>query len=312
MRALMTSARADEFVDRVATLQRSPATRTRSSAAAAANVAAAQAQATGPEGHRRAGAVRRGLRPAGRPAVADRRVPGGVRAAQCPGAGGGGRGHERGRDRASRATAWSRAVQRTRRRQQPAAQIAVDTAMAQRGKPYVWAASGPGSFDCSGLVQYAYAAAGIGLPHSSRLQAGWGSRSRGTSFSPVTWSPSTARSATWASTSATARWCTRPQRATSSRSPDRPHRRHRGDDAHRWLTHTPCHVAGVEQALADPGLRRGAGRPGRAGLVGVRPGRVDGHEGAAGHRDAARRRRPVGGVRRAAGARCGSPSWPWW
>ena len=55
-----------------------------------------------------------------------------------------------------------------------AAQIAVDTAMAQRGKPYVWAASGPGSFDCSGLVQYAYAAAGIDLPHSSRLQAGTG------------------------------------------------------------------------------------------------------------------------------------------
>ncbi len=55
-----------------------------------------------------------------------------------------------------------------------AAQIAVDTAMAQRGKPYVWAASGPGSFDCSGLVQYAYAAAGIDLPHSSRMQAGIG------------------------------------------------------------------------------------------------------------------------------------------
>ncbi|MCW2700893.1 MAG: Cell wall-associated hydrolase, invasion-associated protein [Blastococcus sp.] len=52
-----------------------------------------------------------------------------------------------------------------------AAQIAVDTAMAQRGKPYVWAAAGPGSFDCSGLVQYAYAAAGISLPHSSRMQA---------------------------------------------------------------------------------------------------------------------------------------------
>jgi cell wall-associated NlpC family hydrolase len=55
-----------------------------------------------------------------------------------------------------------------------AAQIAVDTAMAQRGKPYVWAAAGPGSFDCSGLVQFAYAAAGIGLPHSSRMQAGMG------------------------------------------------------------------------------------------------------------------------------------------
>jgi cell wall-associated NlpC family hydrolase len=52
-----------------------------------------------------------------------------------------------------------------------AAQIAIDTAMAQRGKPYVWAASGPRSFDCSGLTSYAFAAAGISLPHSSRLQS---------------------------------------------------------------------------------------------------------------------------------------------
>jgi cell wall-associated NlpC family hydrolase len=55
-----------------------------------------------------------------------------------------------------------------------AAQIAVDTAMAQRGKPYVWAASGPGSFDCSGLTAYAYHAAGIDLPHSSALQSKMG------------------------------------------------------------------------------------------------------------------------------------------
>jgi cell wall-associated NlpC family hydrolase len=55
-----------------------------------------------------------------------------------------------------------------------AAQIAVDTAMAQRGKPYVWAAGGPGSFDCSGLTSYAYAAAGVSLAHSSRLQSQMG------------------------------------------------------------------------------------------------------------------------------------------
>ncbi|HLM07188.1 MAG TPA: C40 family peptidase [Blastococcus sp.] len=55
-----------------------------------------------------------------------------------------------------------------------AAQIAVDTALAQRGKPYVWAADGPGSFDCSGLTAYAYAAAGVSLPHSSRLQSQMG------------------------------------------------------------------------------------------------------------------------------------------
>ncbi|HEY4603418.1 MAG TPA: C40 family peptidase [Blastococcus sp.] len=52
-----------------------------------------------------------------------------------------------------------------------AAQVAVSTAMAQRGKPYVWAAGGPGSFDCSGLTRYAYAAAGVSLPHSSRMQS---------------------------------------------------------------------------------------------------------------------------------------------
>ncbi|TKJ18949.1 C40 family peptidase [Blastococcus sp. CCUG 61487] len=55
-----------------------------------------------------------------------------------------------------------------------AAQIAVDTAMAQRGKPYVWAAEGPGSFDCSGLTLYAFRAAGIKLPHSSRMQSQMG------------------------------------------------------------------------------------------------------------------------------------------
>ncbi|WP_309229962.1 C40 family peptidase [Blastococcus sp. TML/M2B] len=55
-----------------------------------------------------------------------------------------------------------------------AAQVAITTAMAQRGKPYVWAAGGPGSFDCSGLTQYAFRAAGISLPHSSRLQAQMG------------------------------------------------------------------------------------------------------------------------------------------
>ena len=55
-----------------------------------------------------------------------------------------------------------------------AAQAAVDTAMAQLGDPYVWAAAGPDAFDCSGLTQYAFAAAGISLPHSSRMQASMG------------------------------------------------------------------------------------------------------------------------------------------
>jgi len=46
-----------------------------------------------------------------------------------------------------------------------AAGIAVKTACAQIGKPYVWGATGPGSFDCSGLTQYAWKAAGVSLTH---------------------------------------------------------------------------------------------------------------------------------------------------
>ena len=52
-----------------------------------------------------------------------------------------------------------------------AAQVAVDTALAQLGDPYVWAGAGPDVFDCSGLTQYAYAAAGVSLPHSSGMQS---------------------------------------------------------------------------------------------------------------------------------------------
>jgi cell wall-associated NlpC family hydrolase len=55
-----------------------------------------------------------------------------------------------------------------------AAQVAVDTALAQIGDPYVWAAGGPNAFDCSGLTQYAYAAAGVRLPHSSKAQSTMG------------------------------------------------------------------------------------------------------------------------------------------
>ena len=38
-------------------------------------------------------------------------------------------------------------------------------AMTRRGDPYVWGAAGPGTFDCSGLVMWAYAQVGISLPH---------------------------------------------------------------------------------------------------------------------------------------------------
>jgi cell wall-associated NlpC family hydrolase len=55
-----------------------------------------------------------------------------------------------------------------------AAQTAVDTARAQVGKAYEYGAAGPDSFDCSGLTQYSYRAAGIELPHSSRSQSEMG------------------------------------------------------------------------------------------------------------------------------------------
>lgn len=44
------------------------------------------------------------------------------------------------------------------------AQKAVAFAYAQLNKPYVWGAAGPGSYDCSGLVQAAWAAAGVSIP----------------------------------------------------------------------------------------------------------------------------------------------------
>lgn len=47
----------------------------------------------------------------------------------------------------------------------------VSFALAQNGKPYVWGASGPSSYDCSGLVQAATAAAGHTLPKPSASQA---------------------------------------------------------------------------------------------------------------------------------------------
>jgi cell wall-associated NlpC family hydrolase len=57
-----------------------------------------------------------------------------------------------------------------------AARTAINFACAQLGEPYQWAADGPGSWDCSGLTMKAYAAAGISLPHSSKLQVGYGTR----------------------------------------------------------------------------------------------------------------------------------------
>jgi len=42
---------------------------------------------------------------------------------------------------------------------------ALQAAITREGDPYVWGAAGPGEFDCSGLVVWAYAQEGIALPH---------------------------------------------------------------------------------------------------------------------------------------------------
>jgi peptidoglycan DL-endopeptidase CwlO len=51
-----------------------------------------------------------------------------------------------------------------------AAKIAIQVALAQQGKPYVWGATGPDTFDCSGLMLFAYRAAGITLPRVADQQ----------------------------------------------------------------------------------------------------------------------------------------------
>jgi peptidoglycan DL-endopeptidase CwlO len=52
---------------------------------------------------------------------------------------------------------------------------AVATAYAELGKPYAYGAGGPGSFDCSGLTSFVWAAAGVSLGHFTGAQRGQGS-----------------------------------------------------------------------------------------------------------------------------------------
>ncbi|MGP3975158.1 NlpC/P60 family protein [Streptomyces sp. 8N114] len=56
------------------------------------------------------------------------------------------------------------------------AAAALAAAKGKVGSPYVWGATGPSSFDCSGLTSWAYKQAGASLPRTSQAQANAGTR----------------------------------------------------------------------------------------------------------------------------------------
>jgi cell wall-associated NlpC family hydrolase len=64
------------------------------------------------------------------------------------------------------------------------AATAVAAARSKLGSPYVWGASGPSTFDCSGLTMYAWAQAGVSLPHSSSMQYSSGTKVSVSSLQP--------------------------------------------------------------------------------------------------------------------------------
>jgi peptidoglycan DL-endopeptidase CwlO len=51
-----------------------------------------------------------------------------------------------------------------------AGNVAANWALQQLGKPYVWAAAGPGAFDCSGLSMRAWQQVGVQLDHWTGTQ----------------------------------------------------------------------------------------------------------------------------------------------
>ncbi|HEY6748450.1 MAG TPA: C40 family peptidase [Mycobacteriales bacterium] len=64
------------------------------------------------------------------------------------------------------------------------AATAIAAARSKLGSPYVWAAAGPSTFDCSGLTMYAWGRAGVSLPHSSAMQMSSGQRVSASALQP--------------------------------------------------------------------------------------------------------------------------------
>jgi cell wall-associated NlpC family hydrolase len=56
------------------------------------------------------------------------------------------------------------------------AAAAFSAAQSKLGTPYVYGATGPSAFDCSGLTSWAYAQAGVSIPRTSEAQSGIGTR----------------------------------------------------------------------------------------------------------------------------------------
>jgi len=76
---------------------------------------------------------------------------------------------------------------------------AIRAARTRLGAPYVWGATGPDTFDCSGLTGWAYAAAGLTLPRTSRQQWYAGRRVADADLRPgdlVFWASDTSNPAT--------------------------------------------------------------------------------------------------------------------
>ncbi|MFG3546807.1 NlpC/P60 family protein [Streptomyces sp. NPDC047725] len=81
-----------------------------------------------------------------------------------------------GPERATRASGAREGLAASAQAPGPRAAAAVAYAYQKLGSPYVWGATGPNAFDCSGLTQAAYRAAGVSLPRTTYAQIGAGRR----------------------------------------------------------------------------------------------------------------------------------------